>query len=151
MTRIVKGSCILLLAGALVACESQPTKQEIGTVSGAVVGGLLGAQVGQGTGRTIATIVGALGGAFLGSHIGQSMDQNDRKNTAQALETAPTGTPTSWRNPDTGKTYTVTPTRTYASASEPCRDFTTKAVIDGRDEVVHGTACRQPDGTWKTQ
>jgi len=22
--------------------------------------------------------------------------------------------------------------------------------IDGVDEVVQGTACRQPDGTWKT-
>lgn len=151
MTKIVKGSLIALLAAGLVACETQPTNQQVGAVTGGVLGGLLGAQVGQGSGRTAATILGALGGAFLGSRVGQSMDQKDRKNTAQALETAPTGSPTSWRNPDTGATYTVTPTRTYASASEPCRDFTTKALINGREEVVHGTACRQPDGTWKTR
>jgi surface antigen len=151
MTKIGKGSLIALLAAALVACESPPSKQDIGAVTGGVLGGLLGAQVGQGSGRTLAIIAGAVAGAFAGSHIGKTMDQSDRQKTAQALETAPTGSPTAWRNPDTGSTYTVTPTRTYASASEPCRDFTTKAVIDGRDEVVHGTACRQPDGNWQTK
>ena len=37
-------------------------------------------------------------------------------------------------------------TRTYASPSGPCREFTTVAQIDGREQVEHGTACRQPDG-----
>jgi surface antigen len=78
------------------------------------------------------------------------MDEKDRIKAAQALETAPTGAPTSWRNPDTGAAYTVTPTRTYQEAGAPCRDFTTKAVIEGKEETVKGTACRQPDGSWKT-
>jgi len=138
-----------LLAAALAGCETPPTKEQIGAVTGAVVGGAIGSQVGGGRGTTVAIIAGTLAGAYLGSRIGKSMDEKDRVKAAQALETAPTGTPTSWRNPDTGATYTVTPTRTYQTASGPCREFTTQAVIDGKSEDVKGTACRQPDGSWK--
>ena len=43
------------------------------------------------------------------------------------------------------------PTRTYQGDSGTrCRDFTATSEIDGRDEVVNGTACKQPDGAWKT-
>ncbi|MGA8049418.1 MAG: RT0821/Lpp0805 family surface protein [Burkholderiales bacterium] len=114
-----------LLALALAACQSEPTKEPIGAVAG------------------------TLTGDYLGSRISKSMDEKDRAKAAHALETAPTGAPTGWRNPDTGATYTVTPTRTYQEASGPCRDYTTKALIDGKEETVKGTACRQPDGTWK--
>jgi outer membrane lipoprotein SlyB len=41
----------------------------LGTVGGAVVGGLLGNQVGSGNGRTAATAVGAVGGAIAGNNI----------------------------------------------------------------------------------
>ncbi|MGZ9067338.1 MAG: RT0821/Lpp0805 family surface protein, partial [Burkholderiales bacterium] len=78
------------------------------------------------------------------------MDRNDQLNTAHALETSNNGQATTWRNPDTGQRYAVTPTHTYQSDSGPCREFTTTARFDdGREEVVHGNACRQPDGTWK--
>ncbi|MEM7299065.1 MAG: RT0821/Lpp0805 family surface protein, partial [Bacteroidota bacterium] len=57
-----------------------------------------------------------------------------------------------WKNPETGVDYTVTPTRTYESDyGRPCREFSTEAVIDGRREVVYGTACREPDGSWRVQ
>lgn len=138
-----------LLAAALAACQSQPTQEQVGAVAGGVLGGVLGAQVGGGHGRTAAIVAGTLAGAYVGSRIGKSMDDTDRMKAARALETAPTGAPTSWRNPDTGSTYTVTPTRTYEASSGPCREYTTRAVIDGREETVHSTACRQPDGSWK--
>lgn len=31
-----------------------------------------------------------------------------------------------------------------------CRAITTTAEIDGQPQTVHGSACRQPDGTWHT-
>jgi surface antigen len=133
----------------LGACETPPSKEDIGMATGAVLGGVLGHQVGSGSGRTIATVGGAALGAFLGSRIGRNMDHNDQRKTAEALERSANDRSTTWRNPDTGQVYSVTPTRTYASPSGPCRDFTTVTEIDGREEVVHGTACRQPDGTWK--
>lgn len=41
----------------------------LGTIGGAVVGGLLGHQVGSGRGNTAATIAGAAGGAYAGREI----------------------------------------------------------------------------------
>jgi surface antigen len=118
-------------------------------VIGGVLGGLLGRQVGEGHGNVAAIIVGTLAGAAIGGSIGRTMDETDRLKTSMALENVRTGVPSTWRNPDTGNQYTVTPTRTYDSGSGPCREFTVDAVIGGRTEQVYGTACRQPDGSWK--
>ena len=135
---------------ALTACETPPTKQQTGAVTGAVVGGVVGSTIGGGTGRTVAIVAGTVAGALFGSHIGKRMDEADRLKAAQALENAPSGQRTTWKNPDSGAEYTMTPTRTYETSTGPCRDFTVDARIDGKPEKVQGSACRQPDGTWKT-
>ena len=141
---VVASATLLALAG----CENPPSKEKVGTVGGAVVGGVVGSTIGGGTGRTVAIVALAVGGAMLGSHVGKRLDEADRLKAAQALETAPTGQQVSWKNPDTGAQYSLTPTKTYEGA-QPCRDFTVNANIDGKPENVKGKACRQPDGTWK--
>jgi surface antigen len=147
-TRIIVATLALGLAAA---CESQPSKEDIGMATGAVLGGVLGHQIGKGTGQTVATIGGAAIGGFVGSRVGRNMDRDDKAHTTQALNRSADGESTAWRNDATGLRYSMTPTRTYQSESRGlCRDFTTVAKIDGREEVIHGTACRQPDGTWKT-
>jgi surface antigen len=138
-----------LLAGCGTATDNP--KEQGGTVIGAVVGGVLGNQVGRGDGRAAATILGAIAGGVVGHSIGRSMDANDRARTAQVLESSPTGAPSHWRNPDTGAEYTVVPTRTYAAAQGPCREYTMDAIVGGRPEKVYGTACRQSDGSWRAQ
>ena len=35
------------------------------------------------------------------------------------------------------------------SAGGPCREFQESVIIDGKTQRAYGTACRQPDGTWK--
>ena len=139
---------LLILLFLLTGCENL-SKRDTGTVLGGIAGGILGNQVGGGSGRTAAIIVGTLAGAYIGGSIGQQMDDNDRYRSQQALESNPVNRTSSWRNPDSGNSYQVTPTRTYETASGPCREYTTEAVIDGRTETVYGTACRQPDGTWQ--
>lgn len=139
---------LLISTALLTGCET-PSKRETGSIIGGIAGGLIGNQVGKGSGRTAAVIVGTLAGAYIGGSIGQQMDENDRYRSQQALETNPVNQTTTWRNPDSGNSYQVTPTRTYETASGPCREYTTEAVIDGRQEIVYGTACRQPDGTWQ--
>lgn len=125
-------------------------KQDIGMATGAVLGGVLGNQVGQGTGRTVATIGGAVLGAFLGSAVGKSMDDTDKLKMSQALETARTNQTSSWQNPDAGVSYQVTPTKTYTGESGmPCREYITKALIDGKWQKAYGTACRNADGSWR--
>jgi outer membrane lipoprotein SlyB len=47
----------------------------VGTVAGAVVGGVLGHQVGSGRGQTIATVAGAAGGAYVGHQIESGQKQ----------------------------------------------------------------------------
>ncbi len=144
---LLRTTCLALSFALLAGCQT--TQQQTGTVLGGVAGGLLGSQVGGGRGTTAAIIVGTLAGAMIGGYIGQQMDENDRYRQQQALERAPTNQPTSWRNPDNGTQYTVTPTRTYDSAEGPCREYETEAIIDGKREVVVGTACRQSDGSWR--
>ncbi len=138
---------VLLLPG----CATDGPREQAGTVIGGVLGGVLGAQVGRGSGRTAAIIAGTLAGAVIGGAVGQSMDYNDRRRVAETLEGVRTGVPATWRNPDTGVEYSVTPTRTYDTATGPCREFTTEAIIGGKRETVYGTACRQPDGSWRVQ
>ena len=111
-------------------------------VIGGILGGVLGSQVGHGDGTTAAIIVGTLLGGAIGG---------DRLKTAHSLETVRTGVPSQWKNPDTGNSYAVVPTKTYESASGPCREYTIDAMVGGKPERVYGTACRQSDGSWKTQ
>jgi outer membrane lipoprotein SlyB len=47
----------------------------MGTIAGAVVGGVLGNQVGSGTGRTVATVAGAAGGAYVGHELENRQQQ----------------------------------------------------------------------------
>jgi surface antigen len=145
-SRLAMGACLAL---TLVACSTAPTKQDQGVIIGAIAGGILGHQVGGGTGQVLATMVGTVAGAMIGGSIGRQMDETDRLNTAAALENVRTGVPSSWVNPDTGYEYVMTPTNTYDSGTGPCREYTLDATIGGKTEQVYGTACRQPDGSWK--
>jgi len=143
-----KLSIVFGLATLLLLTGCNPSKQDIGTVIGAGSGAFIGSQIGGGTGQLAAVAIGTLLGGYLGSSIGQSMDELDQYKTQQVLESSPTSSTVAWNNPDSEIDYSVTPTRTYESASGPCRDYTTEAVIDGRAEIVHGTACRGNDGSW---
>lgn len=151
------GAVRIALAGALAGtlalggCAHQGQQEQTGMVVGGVLGGLLGSEVGGGRGRTAAIIAGTMAGAAIGGAVGRSMDKVDRMNTAATLENVRTGVSSSWRNPDTGNRYTVTPTETYETSGGPCREYSIDADIGGRTEKVYGTACRQPDGRWRVQ
>lgn len=131
------------------------TKQTLGTLLGAVVGGFGGSQIGKGRGQLIAVGVGTLAGAFLGNSIGQSLDRADQiamqRTTQHSLETAPTGTTVGWQNPGTGNRGYVTPRRTFLDtrSRQHCREYTNTVLIDEQIETVRGVACRQQDGTWR--
>jgi osmotically inducible lipoprotein OsmB len=66
--------CAATLAGAILVagCSHAPTKQQIGTATGAVVGGVAGAVM---TGSTTGTVIGAGAGAVIGSEVGKSLDK----------------------------------------------------------------------------
>lgn len=151
MSAIVAVSAAFLVSGC---AQDQGNKQTAGTLLGAVGGAVAGAQFGKGSGQLVGVALGTLAGAFLGSEIGRSLDNADRaimaQKTQNTLETAPTGQTSTWNNPDSGARGTVTPTRTYQTASnEYCREYQQTVSINGKQETAYGTACRQADGSWK--
>jgi surface antigen len=151
--RALKPIAVASLALALAGCQSAPTKEDIGTVLGGIGGAVIGAQFGGGSGRIVGTAVGTLAGAFLGREIGRSLDAADKaqvQRATQAAETAPVGQQIVWSNPETGNSGTVTPTREgQDTAGNTCREYKSTVNVGGKTEEAYGTACRQPDGTWK--
>ncbi|MGH8059439.1 MAG: RT0821/Lpp0805 family surface protein [Candidatus Entotheonellia bacterium] len=141
----------MLVSFLLMGCESVGTKTAVGGLGGAAAGGLLAAALGgSGTGIAAGTILGGL----IGGVIGDRLDAVDREKASaaasQALESIPSGRSVAWRNPDSGNTGVVTPVRTYqTSTGQYCREYTQTINIGGQKHQSHGTACRQPDGSWK--
>lgn len=128
-------------------------KTQVGTVSGAVVGGLLGSQIGRGSGNAAAITVGALAGGIIGHSIGAQMDEADieamHRAQQRALEYAKIGQQFSWKNPDTGISGYVIPTKTYVNHGRNCREYTQTVIISGKKQEAFGTACRRDDGSWE--
>ena len=141
----------VLLTFVLSACADAGPKTAIGAMGGAAAGGLIGAAAGGGTEGIIG---GVLLGGLLGGAVGNALDQRDReyanRTYHQSLETSQTGTTSTWQNPDSGHSGTITPTRTYeASNGQYCREFQQTVTVGGETEQAYGTACRQPDGSWR--
>jgi surface antigen len=140
---------------ALGACQNGqgPDKTDIGTILGGVGGAVAGAQFGHGTGRVAAAAAGTLIGAFVGREVGKSLDKADMAAAHQAqtqAQTAPIGEKIAWSNPETGHSGTVTPTRQGTDQSgNQCREYQSTVTIGGKTEQAYGTACRQPDGSWR--
>ena len=147
----------ITLAGCAGTNQQRPqvTKQGIGTVTGAIAGGLAGSAIGGGTGRDIAIGAGALLGALAGSEIGKLLDRADRAHMMNAYEEAhdePVGQTIYWENPESGHRGSVTPLRQGArNNGEVCREYQQTIVVDGAREQATGIACQRPDGSWDIQ
>lgn len=144
----------ITLLGACDTMQQAGQKETFGTITGAVLGGFIGSQIGGGDGQLWATGAGAILGAIAGSSVGRSLDAQDRVmmgHTSQAsLEHTQIGATSSWQNPDTGHSGTITPTKTYQkSDGSYCREFEQYVTIDGEESKATGTACRQTDGSWR--
>ena len=121
--------------------------------SGAAIGAATGAIAGQAIGRnTGGTLIGAAVGGLLGYIVGNEMDKYDQARLNQAYETGPSHQSTHWVNPDTNRSYTVTPQPAYKQPSgQVCREAEILATVDGRPEKVVSLACRDNDGRWVIQ
>lgn len=150
MMRWAKIMAVLALPLGVMGCES---KQDTGLAVGAVAGGLLGNTVGKGTGKVLATVGGAVIGGIVGSEIGRGLDQQDRMLAEQAemaaLEKGQSGVATPWRNPDSQRHGMVVPSKPYRIGAQDCRDYSHTIYVSGQPQTMRGTACRNPDGTWR--
>ncbi len=151
MRRII---LVALAALPLAACgPNGPNKADVGLGSGAVIGGVIGNQFGKGDGKILGTVAGAFIGGIIGHDIGRQLDQRDRmlaqKAEFEAFERGPSRQPYRWRNPDNGRYGDIVPMEPYRRGTYDCRDYTHTIYIDGRPQAMRGTACRNPDGTWR--
>lgn len=150
-------SCLIAgcAALALTGCNQGNQQETVGTLLGAALGGWVGAKIdNNGAGGALAIATGTIVGGFVGGSIGRKMDDVDRLKHAQAqqraFQTGVSGNGQQWFNPDTGAYGSVTPQSAYQTAQgQYCREFQQEITI-GNDQVdSYGTACRQPDGSWK--
>ncbi len=134
---------------SLSSCGDTLNKGQKGAGIGAASGALLGQAIGR---NTEATLIGAAVGTMLGYIVGNEMDKYDRQQLNYAYETAPSGQSATWRNPDSGNSYQVTPQPAYANPARPeapCRRAEIMATIDGKTERTYTTACRNNVGEWE--
>lgn len=150
---------VLLAAFPALGCQSladttsENPKAVLGSLGGAAVGAGIAALA---HGNPAAIVASAVGGALIGGYIGHQMDEKDKliasQTAAKALESNRTGQAATWQNPDNGHSGTITPTKTYqASNGQYCREYRQEVIIGGEKQQAYGTACRQPDGSWKIQ
>jgi surface antigen len=142
---------------ALGGCASDPygtgPREGAGTAVGALTGAVIGSAFGGGTGERIGgAIAGAAIGGLIGNRIGAAMDEEDRRLAYEAemaaLEQGQVGAPYGWRNPGSGRYGNIVAGPVYVQRGSRCRSYTHTVYITGRPEVVRGTACRNPDGSW---
>ncbi len=139
----------VFLGSILVLLPACSNKERTGAVVGSVVGAVIGSRFGKGHGRLGFSLAGSLLGSHIGGSVGRQMDTEDYHRTRDALEHSRTGHVTRWHNRRTNRYYAYTPRRTYYDDEIPCREFVMETYYRGRIEEVIGTACRQPDGSWR--
>ena len=153
----VKAIGAAVLAAVLVTTGCQTIqdnpKTAIGGFGGAALGGLIAGAAGANPAAIAASVIG---GALIGALAGNFLDERDKRLQAEAaqkaFESAPTGTAVPWHNPDNGHQGTITPSKTFQNAQgQYCREFQQNITVDGKNERGYGTACRQPDGSWRIQ
>ena len=145
-----------LIAFSLIqaGCAENPNRQqEIGAVTGLLLGGLVGSQIGDGKGRNAAIVAGALLGTLAGSEIGRRLDEADRMKmgmaTSDALNNNKIGTSSRWQSDRSDIAGAVTPTRDYTDENgNYCREIKQIVVIGGETQQETGQACREKDGSW---
>lgn len=148
---------IAALASALAlsgcANDGRGGKETFGTLLGAGLGAWAGSSIGKGSGQAVAIAAGTMLGAAVGNSIGRGLDEVDRTRMREAEQRAydaPLNETIIWNNPRSGNSGTVTPIREGRSTGGSyCREFQSEITVGGKRENAHGTACREPDGSWR--
>jgi len=140
---------------ALSGCanDGRGGKETFGTLLGAGLGAWAGSSIGKGSGQVVAVAAGTMLGAAVGNSVGRSMDDVDRMRMREAEQrayAAPLNETIVWNNPKSGNSGRVTPVREGRSTGGSyCREFQTEITVGGKRENGYGTACQEPDGSWR--
>ena len=159
----IKKLFLFSFLGLMSACtltsttpSEQGPKQALGTVTGMFLGGKIANDLTENSSKNnLWTLAGVTLGAFLGNEVGASMDKTDilmaQNARTFALENNKINSQAAWKNPDSGNSGVIYPTRTYTRGDQPCREFTQEINIGGTVQTGYGKACRMADGSWDIQ
>ena len=150
---VLFGTVIITAIGAGVSVHASDATL-LGTGIGAATGGLIGSQFGRGSGQLVTTGVGVAVGGLIGNEVGHEMDAESPRytsggaamgNTSLFSDSIPYGTYT----PNYVAPPAPPPTYADPTAGTYCRPFSQEILIDGTLRESYGTACLQPDGSWR--
>lgn len=139
--------CSALLTTSLSGCNI--TRQDMGLVGGAVIGGVLSPVI-FGNSAWYTLVGGAAAGGLIGSYVGKNMDSKDRSRVSYTLNNAPDKQPYQFMS--SNDNFTVTPLKSYRVNNNLCRDFNTeKQTHDGKTVYEKGSACQVSQGQWQVK
>ncbi|MGQ0677108.1 MAG: hypothetical protein ACT4N4_13615 [Rhodospirillales bacterium] len=159
MTRkIAKFLTVIALSVGLVATGAAPSRAgDLDPLFGGLIGGGLGAGIGYAAGKSKGAAIGGILGLGLGAIIAAAADQDSRRHhryVAYAPPPAyvPPPAPPVYAPPAYEPGYQAAPYNPYAPSQHSqtyCRQYNGTVNIDGKHYPSYGTACLQPDGTWR--
>ncbi len=169
MTRtIAKFTTVIALTAGLIATSAVPSRAgELDPLFGGLIGGGIGAGVGYAAGRSKGAAIGGILGLGLGAIIAAAAD-NDRHHPRQVGYAPPPPAyvpPPVYAPPPYDPAYQqgayqppYPPAPVYGQ-SDPyagtqysqayCRQYNGSINVNGNNYPSYGTACLQPDGTWR--
>ena len=161
--KLAKFAAVAALSVGLIATSAAPSRAgDLDPLFGGLIGGGMGAGIGYAAGESRGAAIGGILGLGLGALIAAAAD-NDRhhvRHVAYAPPRPPVYMPPPAYAPPPA--YPAPYDQSYQAPYQPspygapwqysqayCRQYSGSLNIDGRSQPSYGTACLQPDGTWR--
>ncbi len=155
-------AALLVIFGALLTRPAYAGSGEfIGTLVGAGTGGYIGSMFGHGAGRLAATGAGVFIGGAIGNEIGYQSDHSYGYYARSYYPAYYYPSTVYYAPPPTVYYVSSRYAPNYVAPPDPppvavnqtygsyCREYSQQVRIGGQVQESYGTACLQPDGSWK--
>jgi surface antigen len=143
----LKTALLAFLCTAFAAAPAYANEDQLlGTLVGAGVGGYVGSQFGQGEGQLATTAAGVFAGGLIGNELSKSSSPSYGSGYPSY------GGPV-YFSQNYEPNYVAPPAPepvTYVDGNDGyCREYSQTVRIGNQVQESYGTACLQPDGTWR--
>lgn len=155
---LTKFAAVMTLSAGLVAAGAGSSRAgELDPLFGALIGGGLGSGVGYAAGKSKGAAIGGLLGLGIGALVATAIDDNDRKRRRHYNDYsyAPPPPPPAYGyeapqyyEPSYGYNGGYYAPAPYHTA-QTCQPYNSTFTVNGVRQRSTGTACLQPDGTWR--
>lgn len=141
---------MIITLATLIAVPAHAGEGEFyGTLAGAGFGGLIGDQFGHGSGRVATTAAGVFTGGLIGNRIGHSYDRPGPVYAPTYITPGPVYYSTAYVPNYVAPPAPPPPIYIDDDYGSYCREYSKTIRIGDEVRESYGTACLQPDGSWK--